>query len=219
MARQQLQAQVRTVLGKQVKQMRRAGRLPGVVYGPLMETTVQVSVDSREFQKFYQRFGQAALIDLTWDGGGSPVFIRDVQQDPVKRTAVHVDFFAPNMSQKVRTAVPVVLQNENPNHTGVLTEQISEVEVEGSPDAIPSQIAADISGLVSAGDALRVGDLVMPAGIVVITAAETVIALLDDTSNDRAAQGAGAGTGEEPEDVPAIDEPEADAEAGAPDEA
>lgn len=216
MARQQLQAQTRTVLGKQVKRMRREGRVPGVVYGPLMETTVQVSVDAREFGKFYRLNGPAALIDLTWEGGSSSVFIRDVQQDPVKRVPIHVDFFAPNMQVKVRTMVPVTLQNLSAIHAGVLTEQLTEIEVEGSPDAIPSQIVADISGLVNAGDALRVGDLVLPAGIVTTADPDLLIAILDDTSNDRAAMGGGAGTDESPEDVPATDEPEADEAAGVP---
>lgn len=193
MARYQLQAQVRTVLGKQVGQMRRAGRLPGVVYGPLMESTVQVSVDAREFQRFYQAHGHATLVDLNWDGGSSPVFIRDVQQDPVRRTPIHVDFFAPNMRATAKASVPIVLQNPNPHHAGVLTEQLTQVEVEGTPDAIPSQITADISGLVNTGDALRVADLVLPAGVVATAAPDTLIAILDDTSNDRAAMGAGAG--------------------------
>lgn len=193
MARQQLQAQERTVLGKQVGQMRRAGRLPGVVYGPLMEQTVQVSVDAREFQRFYQAHGHATLVDLTWEGGSRPVFIRDVQQDPVRRTPIHVDFFAPNMRANTRASVPVVLHNPNPHHAGVLTEQLTEVEVEGAPDAIPSQITADIFGLVNTGDTLRIADLVLPEGVVATAAPETLIAILDDTSNDRAAMGAGAG--------------------------
>lgn len=193
MARYQLQAQVRTILGKQVGQMRRAGRLPGVVYGPLMESTVQVSVDAREFQRFFVAHGHSTLVDLNWEGGSSPVFIRDVQQDPVRRNPIHVDFFAPNMRANVRASVPVVFENPNPHYTGVLTEQQTEIEVEGAPDAIPTQIVADIFNLANAGDTLRVADLVLPAGVVAISPPDTLVAILDDTSNDRAAMGAGAG--------------------------
>ncbi len=193
MARYQLQAQVRTVVGKQVGQMRRAGRLPGVVYGPLMDSTVQVSVDAREFQRFYHAHGHATLFDLNWDGGTRPVFIRDVQQDPVRRNALHVDFYAPNMRATTTASVPVVLENPNPHHAGVLTTQLTEVAVEGTPDAIPSQIVADISGLVNTGDTLRVADLVLPEGVTATIDLDAVVAILDDTSNDRAALGVEAG--------------------------
>lgn len=193
MARYEIQAQVRTIRGKQVAQLRRAGRLPGVVYGPLMKSTVEVTVDTRDFQRFYLAHGHATLVDLHWDGGSSPVFIRDVQVDPVKRTPLHVDFYAPNMRAKVKAAVPVVLQNLNPHHTGVLTEQATEVELEGTPESIPTQVVADISGLVAPGDALRLSDLDLPAGVVATAAPETLIAILDDTSNDRAALGGGGG--------------------------
>jgi large subunit ribosomal protein L25 len=210
--KQEIQAQLRTIKGKQVKQLRRAGRLPGVVYGPLMNETVQVTVDAREFGRFYVAHGHATLIDITWDGGDSRVFIRDVQVDPVKRTPLHVDFYAPNMRTTMKVSVPVVLQNLSERHSGVLSEQLTEVEVEGTPDDIPSQIVADISGLVNAGDALRVGDLVLPKNIVATAAPETVIAILDDTSNDRAAQG-GGGDESAPEDA-AADEAGASANAG-----
>ncbi len=193
MARYQLQAQVRTVVGKQVGQMRRAGRLPGVVYGPLMDSTVQVSVDAREFQRFYQAHGHATLFDLNWDGGTRPVFIRDVQQDPVRRNALHVDFYAPNMRATTTASVPVVLENPNPHHSGVLTMQLTDVAVEGTPDAIPSQIVADIFGMVNTGDTLRVADLVLPEGVTATIDPDTVVAILDDTSNDRAALGVEAG--------------------------
>ena len=86
-----MQARVRTVLGKQVAQLRRDGLVPGVVYGPLMEQTVEVAVDRRDFERFYVRNGHATLFTLEWDGGSSPVYIRNVQQDPVKRLALHVD--------------------------------------------------------------------------------------------------------------------------------
>jgi large subunit ribosomal protein L25 len=208
MARYEIQAQTRTILGKQVAQLRRAGRLPGVVYGPLMKETVQVTVDTREFQRFYVAHGHATLIDLRWDGGSSPVFIRDVQVDPVKRTPLHVDFYAPNMRAKTTAAVPVVLQNPDPHHTGVLTQQLTEVQVEATPDDLPAQIVADISRLSAPGDALRVGDLELPAGVVATADPDTLIAILDDTSDDRAAQGGGAGE-------PPAEDPTATVEASA----
>jgi len=168
----ELQAERRTTLGKKVKQLRRVGRVPGVVYGPVVAEAVPVSVNRREFDRFYQSNGHSTLFTLRWEGGERPVFIREVQQDPVKRAPLHIDFFAPNLRVALRAMVPLVLHNPNPTAEGVLTQLSTEVEVEGLPADIPHQIDADISGLAAVGDALRVGDLTPPAGIVFVTDAE-----------------------------------------------
>lgn len=168
----QLRAERRSVVGKQVKQLRRDGRVPGVVYGPVVAETVSVTVDQREFTRFYQANGHATLFTLRWEGGEQPVFIREVQQHPVRRAPLHVGFFAPNLRKALRAMVPLVLHNPDPNAEGVMTQLHTEVEVEGLPAAIPNQIDADISALSAVGDALRISDLMPPEGVVFITDAE-----------------------------------------------
>jgi large subunit ribosomal protein L25 len=178
MAKQEFDAQRRTVLGKQVKQMRREGRVPGIVYGPVIKETVPVSVDRREFLKFYQTTGHSTLFDLKWEDGNESVFIREVQLDPVRRVPVHIDFFAPNLRRPVRTLVPLVLHN--PVHVAgvVLTEIRTVVEVEALPSRIPHQIDVDVSSLTQPGDAIRVGDLTLSEGVTAVTDAnETLVQL------------------------------------------
>lgn len=169
MARQEFVAQRRTVIGKKVKRLRRDGRVPGVVYGPVVDGTVQVSVDRRDFLKFYQTNGHSTLFVLRWEDGNESVFIREVQQDPVRREPLHIDFFAPNLRRPVRAIVPVVFHN--PSHTidGMLAEIRGDVEVEALPTDIPHQIDIDVAELVSPGDAIRVGDLNLPAGVTAVT--------------------------------------------------
>jgi large subunit ribosomal protein L25 len=181
MARQlsEFGAQRRTVLGKQVRQLRRAGLVPGIVYGPVVEETVPVSVDRREFLKFYQANGHSTLFVLRWEDGNESVFIREVQNDPVRREPVHIDFFAPNLRRPVRAMVPLVLHNPVVTSAGVLTEARTEIEVEGLPATIPHQIDVDVSGLAQPGDAIRVGDLTMPPDITAVTDAGELIALME----------------------------------------
>jgi large subunit ribosomal protein L25 len=181
MARQQAEfgAQRRTVLGKQVRQLRREGRVPGIVYGPVVEGTVPVSVDRRDFLKFYQANGHSTLFVLRWEDGKESVFIREVQHDPVRREPVHIDFFAPNLRRPVRAMVPLVLHNPVITSAGVLTEARTEIEVEGLPANIPHQIDVDVSALAQPGDAVRVGDLTMPPDITAVTDAGELIALME----------------------------------------
>jgi large subunit ribosomal protein L25 len=175
MANPTMQAKKRTVLGKKVKVLRREGHLPGVVYGPVMEATVPVIVDRKEFVRAYQAFGHSTLLTLTWEDGQRPVFIRDVQMDYIKKLPVHVDFFAPNLQVAVRAMVPLVLHNPNDQVDGVVSELVTEIEVEAKPEAIPHQVDADISALIAPGDSFRISDLTLPEGATATGDPETVL--------------------------------------------
>src|SRR5215218_9248034 len=176
MASQEFAAQRRTVIGKKVKQLRRQGLVPGIVYGPVVAGTVPVSVDRREFLKFYQTNGHSTLFVLRWEDGDQSVFIREVQQDPVRREPIHVDFFAPNLRMPVRAIVPISFHNPSNSIDGMLAEIRTEVEVEALPASIPHQIDVDVSALVQPGDAIRVGVLNLPDGVTAVTdEGETIV--------------------------------------------
>ncbi|MBA3276738.1 MAG: 50S ribosomal protein L25 [Chloroflexia bacterium] len=172
-----LRAEPREIHGKKVKRLRREGLVPGVVYGPVVSNTVSVSVNRREFERFFSRNGHSTIVSLEWDGGKQPVLIREVQIDPVTRNPLHIDFFAPNMRVVLRQFVPVVMQHAG-EHEGVLQTIMTEVEVEALPANLPHQIDVDISHLVSVGDAIHVSDVTLPADVTVITAPEELIASL-----------------------------------------
>jgi len=210
METQILRAESRTVLGKKVKRLRREGRVPGVVYGPVVDGAIAVSVDRREFDKFYQATGHSTLFTLVWDGGEQPVFIREVQQNPVKRAPVHIDFFAPNLHKELNAMVALVLHHPNPQADGILNHVHNEIEVHGLPSAIPHQIDVDISGLRAVGDAIRVSDLTLPEGITVVTHADEVLVAL---SADTVAQAAEEQAAELAEAVAEAAEAEAPVEA------
>ncbi|HQY30834.1 MAG TPA: hypothetical protein PK691_06090 [Thermomicrobiales bacterium] len=89
-----LMAEPRTVLGKKNGALRRAGKLPAVVYGPGYEKTVQVQLDHREFVRFYMQLGLNKPLTLVWEGGSAQVVIREVQVDHLGVKPVHVDFLA-----------------------------------------------------------------------------------------------------------------------------
>lgn len=193
-----LAAEVRTVLGKKVSRLRRNGLIPAVVYGPVVDETVQVSVNRREFDRFYKSHGHTTLFTLTWDGGQQPVFIREVQEDPVRREPLHIDFFAPNLRQTLRTMVQLVFHPPAEQPAGVLSEVRSEVEIEALPTNVPHQLDVDLSSLTNVGDAVHVSDIVPPPGVSILTGADELLAHV----------------------VPlAVQEPEADAEDTAPEDA
>ena len=171
-----LRAEPREVHGKKVGRLRREGLVPGVVYGPVIEGTKSVSVNGREFEKFFRTTGHSTIFTLTWGEESQPVLIREVQIDPVTRQQLHIDFFAPNMRQTLRAAVPVVLHNPSEHAEGVLQTTITEIEVEALPANLPHQLDVDVAGLVAVGDAIHVKDIVTPDGVEIITDAEEIVA-------------------------------------------
>lgn len=210
-----LMAEPRTVHGKKVKRLRREGLVPGVVYGPVIDNTISVSVERLGFEKFYMQHGHSTIFKLKWDGGEETVLIREVQVDPVRRDPLHVDFFAPNLRVKLRASVPVVLVHANPEMEGILNTIYTEVEVEALPMDLPHQLEADISGLQEVGDHIRVGELTMPDNVDLITDAEETIATVVAEAVEEepeAEEGEEAAEGEEAEGEEAAEDSEADAD-------
>jgi len=195
-----LRAEPRTILGKKVKQLRRNGRIPAVVYGPVLSETVSVSVDSREFDRFYHRAGHATLFTLKWEGGEQAVVIRDVQMDPVRQIPIHADFFAPNLRVVLTASVPINFHNEPEITDAILTHNLNELQVSALPAEIPQHIEVDLSSMTAVGDSVRAGDVSLPAGVTLITPEDEIIAILS-----------GVAAAEEPEEVEVSDEEAAEA--------
>ena len=190
-----LRAEPRTVHGKKVNRLRREGLIPGVVYGQVVKEPVSVSVNQREFDKFFRSAGHSSIFTLNWDGGSQPVLIREVQQDPVTRASLHIDFFAPNMMVTLRSAVQVILSPHSADIEGVLQTILTEVEVEALPSELPHQLDADISNLVAVGSTFHARDLTMPEGVTLITDGDELIASVVAEAAQEAAE---AAEGEEP---------------------
>jgi large subunit ribosomal protein L25 len=209
-----LNAEPRAVLGKKVKKLRRAGTLPAVVYGPMVEGADSVQVNAREFEFTFRDVGYTSLIDLKVGGEKSlPVFVREVQVDPVRRDVLHIDFYAPNMRLPVEANVPVHTVGELEDGVEAeVTLGVFEVTVSALPDEIPDEIQADISGLKEIGDQIAAGDLPLPPGVELTSGEEDLIVKLDPIREEE--EEPEEGEVEEGEEPGVVGEEEAGEEAG-----
>lgn len=204
-----LMAEPRDVHGKKVKKLRREGLTPGVVYGPVVDGTVSVSVNSREFYKFFMLHGHSTIFTIKWDGGSQPVLIREVQRDPVRQDILHIDFFAPNMKVTLRQNVAVSLVGAVDVTGGMLQHAITELEVEALPANLPSEITVDVSGLTEIGHSISVADLPAIENVEFIADAETVIANVVAEAVQTTEDEEGETEGEEAEEAAASESEEA----------
>ncbi len=156
-----LTAQLRTVLGRKVKTLRKQGILPAHVFGHKIET-IHIQVQKKEFEKVFAKTGETGIISLEIDKEKRPVLVKNIQVHPVTDEPIHIDFYQVNLSEKVTVNVPLEIMGEAPaeqKKVGLLLTPVSELEVEALPADIPENIQVDVSKLENIGDEIRVKDL------------------------------------------------------------
>ena len=158
-----MKVQPRAGVGKQpVKQLRRQGLVPGIVYG-IEQPRLPVHLNEHDLVQFLKgRTSEHFLVDLEVEGELSrKAIIKEIQRHPVSGRIVHVDFNAVSMTHKLRIEVPVKLLGEPVGVTqagGVLEHIVRSILVECLPTDIPEQFTLDVSPLVI-GQRLCVKDI------------------------------------------------------------
>ncbi|HYI14190.1 MAG TPA: 50S ribosomal protein L25 [Thermomicrobiales bacterium] len=217
--RHTIQASVRTILGKETKRLRKAGQLPGVVYGPIVSDPISVTVDMKELDRMYHAYGSNLLVDLSVDGGTYPVYMRTVTMNRLARLPEHVEFYAPNMRIDMTASVPVMLVGEPENTDGLLTQARETVDVRGLPDSLPSSFEVDVSILAEIDQAIYVSDLVVPEGVELLTDGEEMLVKLNAPTLQRDLEAEDAVADEQLEDAAlagGVEVAEGDADTGEP---
>jgi large subunit ribosomal protein L25 len=179
-----LNAQLRTITGKKVGRLRRAGIIPANIYGRHMES-VPVQLDVRSLRDVLAQAGSTTVVDVhvsmadgSSDGRVHPVLIERVSRHPGSGQVLHLDLRQVDLNRPVRAAVPVTLVGEAPavgRFGGVLMHPLDTLEVEALPRALPHAIEVDISGLAELDAQITVGDLRLPAGVTIDSAPETLV--------------------------------------------
>jgi large subunit ribosomal protein L25 len=177
--RVELTAERRTVLGKQVKQLREQGWTPGVMYGHGFDP-VPLQFGARSLQQVLAQVGGSQLISIKVEGQEQPevALVREVQRDPIRRTPLHVDFYRVMMTERLTAEIPLEIIGESPvveAREGILLQGLSAIEVECLPGDLVDAIEVDLSDLTEIDQALHVRDLAVPAGIEILTDPDEMI--------------------------------------------
>ena len=177
----ELTLDAREAQGKANKRLRRAGIVPGVVYGQGREST-PVQVDAKTFETLYKSAGKTSVVKFRLPGASRATsgFIKSVQRNPLTGGAIHVDYFLVNLKEEMEVDVPLVIVGEAPaveQTGGTLLNNLSTVRVKALPTEIPHEIEVDVSVLFSLDVAIHVADLNLNRDQVqVLTDGETLVA-------------------------------------------
>jgi large subunit ribosomal protein L25 len=169
----ELKATARPQSGKgAARAERRAGRVPGVIYGD-NQPPVTISVDDRELrQRILAGRFLTTIYDIDLEGNKHRVIPRDFHLDPVKDFPIHVDFMRLGEGATIRVSVPLHVVNAETapgiKRGGTVNIVTHALELECSVDNIPPYIEADVSTL-EISHSLHLSEIKLPAGVKSLT--------------------------------------------------
>jgi large subunit ribosomal protein L25 len=168
----ELSATARPKAGKgAARAVRRAGRVPGVIYGDSKEP-IGVSLDFKELkQKIYAGHFLTTVFNVDVDGTKHRVIPRDFQLDPVMDNPIHVDFLRLGEGAKVRVRVPIHVKNADQapgiKRGGTVNIVTHTIAVQCSADEIPQAFDVDLTGL-EINYSRHLSDIQLPANVRVL---------------------------------------------------
>ena len=174
-----LKAEKRDVIGKQVKALRRAGKLPAVIYGRHTDP-MNVTLDSHTASLVLGKLTSSSLVTIQLDGNEYPSLVREKQRDYIKNRLLHVDFLAVSLNESIRASVVVNfigVSSAVKDYNAVLVTNLQSLEVECLPTDLPERIDVDISALARPGDGIRVRDVKVSDKVQILNDPDTMVAV------------------------------------------
>ena len=152
---------------RESRRLRRAGRIPAVVYGHGIEP-IPVSVDARDLRvALGGEAGSRALLSLRVGRDSHLAMARQLQRHPVRHTVTHIDFQVVARDEVVTAEVPLLLTGEAlavHRGDGMLDQELQSVPIKAKPADLPPHLEFDISEM-EIGDSIRASELALPAGV------------------------------------------------------
>lgn len=176
-------AEVRNDMGKGAsRRLRREGKFPGVIYGGEAEP-VSLSLDHDDMvhhlenEAFYSH-----ILTLEISGKKEKAVLKDLQRHPSKPVLLHADFMRVSDKEKIKMHVPLHFINEDKapgvKKGGVITHNMTEVEVQCLPKDLPEYLEVDLDG-IEIEQIIHLTDIKLPAGV-------ELVELLHGTDHDQA---------------------------------
>jgi large subunit ribosomal protein L25 len=173
-----------------VRRLRRAGMIPGSVMKMKKGGTELIKLPKHDFMMAIRgRSGKQLLVTLDMDGKEVPALLREMQNDVLAGTPIHVDFSEVSLTEKVRVTVPVYLVGESVGVKiggGVLEQVLRTIDVECLPEDIAEKFDIDVSNL-GLDQTMFVRDLQLGDKFTVVTRGELALAVVKAPADGGAA--------------------------------
>ncbi|MCK9282962.1 MAG: 50S ribosomal protein L25/general stress protein Ctc [Rhodocyclaceae bacterium] len=154
------------------RRLRRASRVPGIVYGGTAKPQ-SIDLDHNElFQALRKEAFYSTVLSLNVAGQKETVLLRDVQRHAYKPVILHVDFLRVDATHKIHQKVPLHFVNADiapgvKTQGGIVSHVVTEVDVKCLPGDLPAFIEVDLKDL-SSGHSIHISQLPLPKGVEVV---------------------------------------------------
>ena len=191
-----IKAEARTEQGTgAVRRLRRSGQIPGSVMKMKKGGTELIKLPEHDFMMAMRgRTGKQILVTLDMNGTEVPALLRELQNDVLKGTPIHVDFSEVSLSQKVRVTIPLYLVGEATGVKiggGVLEQVLRSIDIDCLPTDIPEKFDLDVTNL-GLDQTMFVRDLNLGEKYTIVTRGELAVAVVKAPDDAPAAGGAAA---------------------------
>jgi large subunit ribosomal protein L25 len=163
-----LSVDLREVSGKKVAAVRKAGLVPGVVYGGKSKPVI-VQSDYNATEKVVRDAGFHLPVRLTVDGKKRLVVIKNVDIDPVTRRLINIEYNAIKANEPIVADVPIEMvgvgESEAEKASLALAQVLEHIEVKALPADMPAAVEIDVTGLETVEDKLSLEDIKLPEGV------------------------------------------------------
>jgi len=216
MASPKIKIESRSGVGSnKVNRLRSSNLIPGVIYKKGADTQ-HIQVNDRDFRKVFRVTGMTSIIDVELDGKKHPVVVKEIQKHPIKDEYLHIDFQELDMDETIRVTIPINLLNRDSIEIqpSVLTQLLSEIEIECLPGNIPNSADVDVADMDFATPKFVEDlDIASDDKITILTELDTAVCTLSEPSYDEEEEEAlDEALQEDAADVPLVSDDEDDDE-------
>jgi large subunit ribosomal protein L25 len=166
----ELIAQARTLQGTGAsRRLRRAGTVPGIVYGGEAAPQAIEVVHNYLLLKLKKEAFHSSVVNLVVDGKKEQVLLRDYQMHAYRPLVLHIDFQRVDATHELHIKVPLHFTNEEVGpgvklNGGLVNHVITEVDVHCLAKDLPEFVEVDLSAL-NVGDSIHLSQLKLPNGV------------------------------------------------------
>jgi len=160
----------------EVKQKRREGKVPGVVYGKKLGS-LMFEIGEMELVEELSKSGEHGVLRFDLDGYNGTAIIKEVQKDPISHKVMHIDLKEVSRYGELQAEVPIKFQGkEFLSKKGIVIQnQKDSVKVSCTAQNIPKAIMLDVSN-AKLGSVYKLSDLEVGSEISIIDNLSTVFA-------------------------------------------
>ncbi len=172
------------LVNEKAKAIRKKGQTPGVIYGEFLDNPISIKIANTQLPKILKTHLTSSVVPLEVNNDVKNCVIKDIQKD-VYGKIIHVDFQYVKANEVIKLKVPVTFEGQGALETNrlVLETFASEIEVQGAVEKLPEKIEIDVSNK-KFEDKILAKDITLPEGVHLVTAEDTLLALVAGTESE-----------------------------------